>query len=167
MAAIRLSKLCPFLKTIVGIVQCIQKSNQLGYCAKRRIAATRDAQTLQTRATARSSPINPSVSRASSRKLFGTTKRSKAGDGLVQQRLFRDGQHSDVVAAMHSAIGRSGAGTGGTRNISGNQSQHVALETSLADMHGKEVSFVFTSGWISDLATLSTLGEVLPDAVIF
>ena len=93
--------------------------------------------------------------------------RSKAGDGLVQQRLFRDGQHSDVVAAMHSAIGRSGAGTGGTRNISGNQSQHVALETSLADMHGKEVSFVFTSGWISDLATLSTLGEVLPDAVIF
>jgi 5-aminolevulinate synthase len=76
------------------------------------------------------------------------------------------GGHPDVLAAAYAAIDLHGAGAGGTRNISGTHNAIVELESELADLHGKEAALVFTSGWVSNLAGISTIASLLPDCLI-
>ncbi|MAK62290.1 MAG: 5-aminolevulinate synthase [Ponticaulis sp.] len=77
------------------------------------------------------------------------------------------GQDDDVIGAMHEAVDSFGAGSGGTRNISGTTRFHVDLERELADMHGKSSALLFTSGYVANEATLSTLARILPNLIIY
>ncbi len=77
------------------------------------------------------------------------------------------GQHATVREAMKNAIDEMGAGAGGTRNISGNHHKITTLEATVAELHDKEAGLVFTSGYIANEATLSALGAMLPDCVMF
>jgi 5-aminolevulinate synthase len=77
------------------------------------------------------------------------------------------GQDPDVIQSMHEAVDAFGAGSGGTRNISGTTRYHVDLEKELASLHNKESALLFTSGYVSNDATLSTLAKIMPNVIIY
>ena len=76
------------------------------------------------------------------------------------------GRNKHVLKTMHETLDMYGSGAGGTRNISGHNQHAMALENTLADLHGKEAALVFSSCYVANDATLATLGSKLPDCVI-
>lgn len=77
------------------------------------------------------------------------------------------GRHPEILQIMQDTLAKSGAGAGGTRNISGTNHAHVELERSLAEWHGKEAALLFTSGFQANETTIATLAKLLPDCMIF
>lgn len=101
----------------------------------------------------------------------GATWHSEDGEREITVWCSNDylgmGQHPDIIQAMKDAIDKVGTGSGGTRNISGTHHYHVMLENELADLHGKEAGLLFTSGYISNETSISTIARMLPGCIIY